>query len=221
MSGAYGDRVIVVLRVWIPDRPGALGEIASRIGEVGGDVVAIEVLERGAGQAVDELVVSLPSASLHRALVSAVDELAEVSVEECRVVEDAYADVNLAALTLGVELAEAGDDRLGLLARCAHQLLEASWTAVIRSGELVESVGEVPGPGWISAFVDGSRHLGGDTAREAPSDLVWAPLERSELTLAAGRSGRPVHASERARIELLARLADALLTPPVSVLPRT
>lgn len=28
-----------VVRVWMPDRPGALGQVASRIGAVGGDVV--------------------------------------------------------------------------------------------------------------------------------------------------------------------------------------
>lgn len=49
-----------VVRVWLPDRPGALGQVASRIGAVRGDVVGIEILERGGGSAIDELVVSLP-----------------------------------------------------------------------------------------------------------------------------------------------------------------
>ena len=49
-----------VVRVWMPDRPGALGQVASRIGAVGGDVVGIDILERGAGRAIDELVVELP-----------------------------------------------------------------------------------------------------------------------------------------------------------------
>ncbi|MGQ0617038.1 MAG: ACT domain-containing protein, partial [Acidimicrobiia bacterium] len=50
-----------VVRVWLPDRPGALGAVASRVGAVRGDVVGIEILERGAGRAVDELVVELPA----------------------------------------------------------------------------------------------------------------------------------------------------------------
>lgn len=49
-----------VIRLWLPDRPGALGQVASRIGAVRGDVVGIDILERGGGQAVDELVVELP-----------------------------------------------------------------------------------------------------------------------------------------------------------------
>ena len=53
-----------VLCVWLLDRPGALGAVASRIGAVKGDVVGIEILETGAGQAIDELVVQLPEATL-------------------------------------------------------------------------------------------------------------------------------------------------------------
>ncbi|MEY4175069.1 MAG: hypothetical protein RI900_2234, partial [Actinomycetota bacterium] len=40
-----------VVRVWLPDRPGALGQVASRVGAVRGDVVGIEILERGGGSA--------------------------------------------------------------------------------------------------------------------------------------------------------------------------
>ena len=42
---------LIRLRVWLPDRPGALGAVASRIGGVKGDVVGIEILEQGAGRA--------------------------------------------------------------------------------------------------------------------------------------------------------------------------
>ena len=49
-----------VVRMWLPDRPGALGQVASRIGAVRGEIVGIEILERGAGRAIDELVVDLP-----------------------------------------------------------------------------------------------------------------------------------------------------------------
>ena len=52
--------VTIVVRVWMPDRPGALGQIATRIGAVRGDVLAIEILEQGAGRAIDELTVLLP-----------------------------------------------------------------------------------------------------------------------------------------------------------------
>ena len=69
-----------VLRVWLPDRPGALGAVASRIGAVKGDVVGIEILETGAGQAVDELVVQLPEATLVDLLVNEVRQVDGVIV---------------------------------------------------------------------------------------------------------------------------------------------
>src|ERR671911_548863 len=43
----------VLVRVWLPDRPGALGLVASRIGAVRGDIVGVDVLERGTDVAVD------------------------------------------------------------------------------------------------------------------------------------------------------------------------
>ena len=48
-----------VLQLSLPDRPGALGQVASRIGAVGGDIVAIDILSRSGGRAVDEFVVEL------------------------------------------------------------------------------------------------------------------------------------------------------------------
>src|SRR5437667_243626 len=44
----------VLIRVWLPDRPGALGQVASRIGSVRGDIVGVDVLECDGGVAIDE-----------------------------------------------------------------------------------------------------------------------------------------------------------------------
>ena len=73
-----------VLRLWLPDRPGALGAVASRIGAVRGDLVGIDILERGAGQVIDELVVELPSDDLVSLLVSEVGQVDGVEVEDVR-----------------------------------------------------------------------------------------------------------------------------------------
>ena len=48
-----------LVRIALPDRPGALGLVASRIGAVGGDIVAIHILERIGSNAVDEFVIEL------------------------------------------------------------------------------------------------------------------------------------------------------------------
>ena len=49
-----------LLRVNLPDRPGMLGAVATALGEIGADIVSLDVVERGPGGAVDDLVVDLP-----------------------------------------------------------------------------------------------------------------------------------------------------------------
>ncbi len=72
-----------VVRISLPDRPGALGLVASRIGAVGGDIVAINILERDEGHAVDEFVVEI-GAQLIELLQSEIHEVDGVSVLEIR-----------------------------------------------------------------------------------------------------------------------------------------
>lgn len=89
-----------VMRVWLPDRPGALGQVASRIGAVRGDVVGIDILERDGGQAVDELVVELPDEELIELLIAEVRQVDGVAVEEVRSIADARHDPRLDVLEL-------------------------------------------------------------------------------------------------------------------------
>jgi len=62
-SDAYGHAMsrYAVIRLWLADRPGSLGEIATKIGELGGDLVDIDIFERDGVRAVDELTVELPA----------------------------------------------------------------------------------------------------------------------------------------------------------------
>jgi len=201
----------IVVRVWMPDRPGALGQVASRIGAVRGDVLAIEILEQGAGRAIDELTVSLPDDDLLTLLGSEVDAVDGVSVESIRVVDPDRTDASLSALALGAALAECPPtERLDVLINGIRRFAETDWVAVLRDDELVAHVGDTPDLGWLTAFLAGSEHLDG-LDDSAPSDLLWAHLVDSDLTVAAGRAMHPIHERERVRFSLLARLADALL----------
>jgi hypothetical protein len=59
------------LRCRVPDRPGALAALAGAIGEAGGDIQAVDVVEAGNGVALDDLVVVVDSAEhLDRVLAS-------------------------------------------------------------------------------------------------------------------------------------------------------
>jgi ACT domain-containing protein len=72
-----------VVRIALPDRPGALGLVASRIGAVGGDIVAINILERQDGRAVDEFVVEIGQ-ELTDLLQSEIHEVDGVSILDIR-----------------------------------------------------------------------------------------------------------------------------------------
>jgi hypothetical protein len=203
----------VVVRVWMPDRPGALGQVASRVAALRGDVLGIEILEQGAGRVIDELTVSLPGEGLIGLLTSEIDAVDGVSVENIRIVDIDRTDANLAALAVGAAMAECdAAERLEVLCTGVRRIVEADWVVALRTGETVAVYGDAPELAWLQAFLAGSEHLNGmDDA--APSDMVWAHLVASGLYVAAGRTDRPIHERERIRVSLLARLADALLAP--------
>lgn len=73
-----------VVRIALPDRPGALGLVASRIGAVGGDIVAINILEREGGRAVDEFVVEIGGQHLVELLRTEIHEVDGASVLDIR-----------------------------------------------------------------------------------------------------------------------------------------
>ncbi|HEY3842129.1 MAG TPA: hypothetical protein VGL48_02670 [Acidimicrobiales bacterium] len=73
-----------VVRIALPDRPGALGLVASRIGAVSGDIVAINILERDGGNAVDEFVIELGGEHLVELLRSEIHEVDGVKVLDIR-----------------------------------------------------------------------------------------------------------------------------------------
>lgn len=54
----------MVLRIRLPDRPGALGAVASRIGAVGADVTDVSVAHRVGGSAIDVFHLTLPDTEI-------------------------------------------------------------------------------------------------------------------------------------------------------------
>ncbi len=204
--------ITIVVRVWMPDRPGALGQVASRIGAVRGDVLSIEILEQGGGRAIDELTVALPDDDLLPLLTAEIDAVDGVSVESIRVVDPDRTDASLSALALGAAIAESlHSERLAVMVGGIQRFAETDWVIVLEQGEPIAQLGEPPEIGWLSAFLAGSEHLDG-LDDSAPSDLLWGHMATSALTVAAGRTGNPIHERERVRFSLLLRLADALVS---------
>lgn len=203
-----------VVRVWLPDRPGALGAVASRIGGVRGDLVGIDILERGGGRVIDELAVELPEADLLPLLLSEIGEVDAVDVEEAREVLEWSRDPRLDALeSAAVIVAQTCHAAmLDKLVDHAARDFDSAWAAVVRAGHenLLASVGSPPAAAWLSAFVAGSDASdvmsGGDVG---PDDVAWASLPSADAALMLGRHGGPFRARERRQLAALARIADS------------
>src|SRR5688572_28061691 len=143
-----------VVRMWLPDRPGALGQVASRIGAVRGEIVGIEILERGGGRAIDELVVDLPEPGLEQLLVQEIQQVDGVDVEEIRPVADALHDPRLDALETAAILVGATDRDALIQAVVVHagRAVGAEWAAVIEleDGVVLAAEGPVPSAPWLA-----------------------------------------------------------------------
>ncbi|HVT77067.1 MAG TPA: hypothetical protein VHD87_08560 [Acidimicrobiales bacterium] len=198
---------VFVVRVWLPDRPGALGAVASRIGAVRGDLVGIDILETGAGRAIDELVVSLPSDDLVPLLIKEVQEVEGVDVEDVRPVSGDLPDARVAALESAAELlAQPSNDavRKALVEHVVRDF-EAEWAAVVDDRTLVATTGDTPTANWLAAFVAGADEAG--AVVDGPDDIAWARLGGA-AALVLGREGRPFRSRERRQLAALARLVS-------------
>ena len=204
-----------VVRVWLPDRPGALGQVASRIGAVRGDVVGIEILERGAGRAVDELIVALPQSDLVDLLVDEIGQVDGVDVEDVRPLSGEPHEPELDALAAAARIVEADPGSwIETLVAEAGALLGADWAVALAGQPLVTIAssraadGTMPDDAWLVAFVEGARHLP-DDIDVGPDDVAWSAIGRSGAVVAIGRQHRPLRWRERRTLTLLARVADA------------
>ena len=204
-----------VLRVWLPDRPGALGQVASRIGAVHGDVIGIEILEQGGGRAIDELVVALPDGGLIDPLVREVAQVEGVDIEWVQPVDGDDHDPQLSLLEAAAALVEGGAPGVGLDELCEdlRNAFAAGWCAVVARSTActVAGAGDVPPAAWIVAFLEGSRHLDAHVDRGA-DDVAWADLPGRDRTLVLGRTGRPFRARERRQLVVLARIGAVVDT---------
>jgi hypothetical protein len=161
--------VSYLLRVLLPDRPGMLGAVATALGEAGADILTVDVVERSAGVAVDDLVVELPPGKLADTLITAAVSVAGVSVESIQYYAggvDAHRELELLE-----SLAAAPARAAELLVGAVPRIFRAGWSVVVRydeHGPLVEAASPA-----------------------APElhdvDLPWLPLARAEVLDPTGR----------------------------------
>ncbi len=198
-----GRMATFLLRVVLPDRPGALGAVASRIGAVRADVVAVDIVGRGSGRAVDEFVVDLADERHVSLLLDEIAEVDGVAVEEVRMLPAVPADRRLSAYDTAAALM--GERTPGGVLRAvaarARAELDAAWSAVldVEDAQVLAADGPAPAAPWLAAYVAGTRWFGAPAASRAPAPCgegdadaptADAPTARSaDLPAATGTTG--------------------------------
>lgn len=203
-----------VLRAWLADRPGALGALASALGEVGADLIGIDILERDAMRVVDELTVNVPDSVGVSELARGVAGVADVQIEDIRPVVDRLAYPGSDPLDLAVGLGEARSpgDLAESLAHGVAAVFAGDWAAVVRGDDDLQIVtaGQAPPAGWLRAFVSGASSQVVTTSGElcGPRDVAWALLDQAGASAVVGRGGPPFRSKERHQLTQLCRIAD-------------
>ncbi|MGB8652235.1 MAG: ACT domain-containing protein [Mycobacteriales bacterium] len=204
-----------LLRVVLPDRPGMLGAVATAIGQAGGDIVSLDVVERGPEGAVDDLLVQLAPGGLADVLITAAQSVPGVVVESLRPylgADDLHRDLELVD-----ELAAAPGNALQLLVDHAPGVFRAGWAVLVDpSGVVVASPGapeltDVALP-WLplttARRMDCGEHWVPERWDALGMELVAAPVGAPDRVILVGRPGGPrFRASEVLRLAHLAGIA--------------
>ena len=211
-----------LLRVVLPDRPGMLGAVATALGEVGGDILSLDVVERGPDGAVDDLVVALPPGGLADALITAACRVPGVVVESLRPYHgggELHRDLELVEA-----FAAAPDDGPALLVAHVPGVFRASWAALLHSASGATTVlGTSPGAPdvdglelpWLplphACRLDPHSPWVPEQWAALGTELVAAPVGSPTRAVLVGRSGGPqFRASEVLRLSHLAGIAAAV-----------
>ena len=159
-----------LLRLVVPDKPGILGAVATALGTAGIDIVSLDVLERGNGVAVDDVVVELPPGRLPDSLITAAQAVPGVSVESLRPFAgplDTHRELDLLdKLARAAESASAE-----LLATELPRVFHGGWAVVLSATEPSPAD---PAPWGVAASSEAAP-----TFQGVP--LPWMPLARPRL----------------------------------------
>jgi hypothetical protein len=214
-----------LLRVSLPDRPGALGLVATALGTVGADIVSVDVIDRGTGYAVDDMVVELPVGRLPDTLVSAAATVAGVRVESIRPYAAAF-DPNRELELIDALVADR-TDALPRLAEGVTRIFRAGWTLVVGDPQEIggvlyanvlagcsaaPEVDRVPAPWWpvkTAAVIESSDDGASSGWDGANTELAGAPLGAAAVLV--GRPAMRWLPGELARLNHLVGIIASVL----------
>ncbi|OKH65825.1 amino acid-binding protein [Mycobacterium sp. SWH-M5] len=214
-----------LLRVQLEDRPGSLGSLAVALGSVGADILSLDVVERGPGFAIDDLVVELPAGSMPDTLITAAENLSGVYVDSIRPhtgLLEAHRELELID---HIAAARTKGDKLQVLAAEAPRVLRVGWCTVVRStGDSAERLAASNGAPetqattapWLplqhAAALDETEDWVPQVWRDMDTTLAAAPLGDHDTAVMLGRPGGPgFRPSEVARLGYLAGIVATIL----------
>jgi hypothetical protein len=219
--------VSYLLRLVVPDRPGTLGAVATALGTVGADIVSLDVLERGEGFAVDDVVVDLPADRLPDSLITAAQGVAGVAVESLRPFSgslDTHRELDLLD-----ELARAPEGTAGkLLAAELPRVFSCSWAVVLdcagKAWDLVAASEAAPSfegvhlpwmPVTTPVLLPSDEPWVPERWQEMAIEMMAAPYGDQACAVVLGRSGGPAfRRSELLRLAHLAGIASTVTSLP-------
>lgn len=213
-----------LLRIRLVDRPGSLGSVAVALGTVGADILSLDVVERGPGYAIDDLVIDLPPGSMPDTLITAAETLNGVHVDSIRPhtgLLEAHRELELIDTVAAAPSAQ----RLAVLAEEAPRVLRAGWCTVVRqegagfvrvaasSGAPETQAESAP---WLplkqAAALDTSADWVPQLWKDMDTTLTAAPLGSGETAVVLGRPGGPeFRPSEVARLGYLTGIVATLV----------
>jgi hypothetical protein len=162
--------MLLRVRVTLPDRPGALGQVARTLGVAGADIVQVVVLERLGGRAVDDFTVVWPGASRVERLRAGLAAIPGVQVDGVwRAIGAPVSGGHDAELL--AQVAGNPADGLATLIDAVPGLLAADWAAAA-----------VVPPDWAARSGSAPQPSGGEPAVAYASWRAPDPLVLPEVT---------------------------------------
>jgi len=190
-----------LLRVELPDVPGSLGKVASAIGEAGGDIEAIEIVEhRADGTAVDDVLLETAPGIMPDSIVSACSSLDGVRV----VWISRYAAGGNLFLDLEAveELTADPGQALDRLIELLPATFRADWAIRVgKEGVIARSAAAPDTFGWT--LVEKPMRI----PSVDDNIIAAAPLTSDDFVVIARRGGPEILDSELARLGHLVALA--------------
>lgn len=213
-----------LIRVQLPDAPGALGAVATALGAIGADILSVDVVERNNGSAIDDLVVELPKGRLPDVLITAAESVKNVEVDAVR----PYAGVldTHRELELVEEVAAQPDEGLATFTEGVPRIIRAGWAMVVgpEAGAARTLTASTAAPQLKTldlpflplaraTVLDGEEAWVPETWQELGTELAATPLGKPERVLLVGRPGGPqFRAAEVARLAHLAGIIAVVLS---------